>query len=586
MRHKLWAINLRRFLFILIMIVGVMAIVGSDSSSDSDDDDDISSGSGNGSITGVVKTMEGTPVSGITVSSSGISSVSSTNGTFNLYNIPETKRCVVNFSGSGYVATSEITRIRPNISSYIQARMARERTSGSFDANSGGTVSTSTGGSVSTPANSLVDSSGNLYAGTVQTALTTYDPTTDAGLEAFPGEFEGVQQNGETIPLISYGYMDITLRDSNGDLLQLDSGKTAIITIPIPSSLQSSAPATMPIWYFDPEDGKWHEETGGTKMGNVYQASISHFSMWNSDVGYDRSYVVGRILDCEGNPVEGARVTIKGISPRNCWTSGEKSTSDDGFFPAGDDARWDGIPVDANALCEIWVSKDGVSTTPFRFTALSKDGILDLGNIYLGTKADPNCENAGNDRDGDGFSPSEGDCDDTDPNVYPGAIEIPDDGIDQNCDGSDDIEDKDGDGYTNAGGDCNDNDPNIHPGAREIPNDGIDQDCDGKDSVITTDTLGSGDYYVTAKNRYSTSEWHMNTTLNPNGTFDNTEYQKDWGEFDYSGTWSFDETSRYFKLSVQDGGDMDGIISGKTNDFWVDGHWANGTADEFHWVRQ
>ena len=43
------------------------------------------------------------------------------------------------------------------------------------------------------------------------------------------------------------------------------------------------------------------------------------------------------------------------------------------------------------------------------------------------------------DRDRDGFSPllGGGDCDDSDPSVYPGAPEIPDDGIDQNCVGGD-----------------------------------------------------------------------------------------------------------------------------------------------------
>ena len=44
-------------------------------------------------------------------------------------------------------------------------------------------------------------------------------------------------------------------------------------------------------------------------------------------------------------------------------------------------------------------------------------------------------------------------------------------------------DDNDGDGYTVADGDCNDLDFNINPSAFEIQDDGIDQNCDGTDSL-------------------------------------------------------------------------------------------------------
>jgi MYXO-CTERM domain-containing protein len=81
--------------------------------------------------------------------------------------------------------------------------------------------------------------------------------------------------------------------------------------------------------------------------------------------------------------------------------------------------------------------------------------------------------------------------------IHPDAAEICGDGIDQDCDGSDlpcTCLDSDGDGYKEkdcGGKDCDDTDPDIRPGAEEIC-DEIDNDCDGltdEDDVCAT---GSG----------------------------------------------------------------------------------------------
>jgi Putative metal-binding motif len=126
------------------------------------------------------------------------------------------------------------------------------------------------------------------------------------------------------------------------------------------------------------------------------------------------------------------------------------------------------------------------------------------------------------DADGDGYVDAAcggTDCDDTNPLINPGALEIPGDGIDSDCNSQElCYQDGDADGYfsvnpenstdfTCAGpllspttnGDCDDGDASINPGAVDIPENGIDEDCDGMDA---TPVATSDDRWGMLKGRY------------------------------------------------------------------------------------
>ena len=106
------------------------------------------------------------------------------------------------------------------------------------------------------------------------------------------------------------------------------------------------------------------------------------------------------------------------------------------------------------------------------------------------------------DNDLDGFTENEGDCDDFNNTIYPDASEIPDNGIDEDCSGADELStradvDDDGDGFNEEEGDCNDTDIQVYPGATETCLDGIDSDCDGADSFGTcVGTVGNDDFTI------------------------------------------------------------------------------------------
>jgi len=160
---------------------------------------------------------------------------------------------------------------------------------------------------------------------------------------------------------------------------------------------------------------------------------------------------------------------------------------------------WGGIAAevgpahpDASGLAELAIEAPAVGTYEISVDVSDPDGATSSASVGLTVEPDA---------DQDGWSPPE-DCDDNDPAINPGAVELCNQ-IDDDCSGDADdgvtfldwYQDNDLDGYGNPvgpvlnscedlsplvpdGTDCNDVDATIHPGAVEICN-GKDEDCAG-----------------------------------------------------------------------------------------------------------
>jgi hypothetical protein len=204
--------------------------------------------------------------------------------------------------------------------------------------------------------------------------------------------------------------------------------------------------------------------------------------------------VAGTSLDCfsvsqtgdtlfQGN---GCWVIIPGISAAN---SGCNDLDGDGYFnemdcPGDLDCDDGDVAINPGAVevCDnIDNDCDGDVDEGFDLQNSNNDcgscgNVCPSGTICVNGVCTSNCPDA----DADSFTICDGDCDDGQPSIYPGAPEVPGNNIDEDCDGSvDECDDSDGDGWTSCTGDCNDADPLVNPGAFDIAGNSVDDDCNG-----------------------------------------------------------------------------------------------------------
>jgi hypothetical protein len=167
---------------------------------------------------------------------------------------------------------------------------------------------------VTLPANSLVDENGNPAVGEVSAELTLIDPSIDPNLMS--GNYE-IIESGVVGHIESFGAINVTFDDANGNSYNLAPGKTATVRIPLASGAEDQ-PNTIPLYHFDKITGYWIE-SGTAALTTVdgktyYEGTVSQFATWNADTPYEAIQINGCVQNSLGNAVTLAEIQTQGVT--------------------------------------------------------------------------------------------------------------------------------------------------------------------------------------------------------------------------------------------------------------------------------
>jgi Leucine-rich repeat (LRR) protein len=327
---------------------------------------------GNAKLVGFVNDKNGSPLADVTVFFGEEKTTTGSDGSYQLNTLSAGANKRIWFEKDGYASTQKLADISEELPNRIDASL--------FPI--GKTMKmTSDGGKIETENFSVeIEPAGFVYSdGTpvevdVIVEATAFLTSEDEFLDAFPGEFRGTRTDGTTTAIESFGFIDVELKVETGEPVKMAEGVMATIKIKAPNN----APSTIPMWHYDEDKAKWIEEGTGTLNEGFYTANVTHFTKWNWDRPYDEtSKIVGRVIDSEGNPIEGASVVQRGITYR---FQNSTKTNEDGKFEL--------LTPESNES-EIEAKVEFYSSTIVNYTTSPTKGqINDMGDILIDVSID------------------------------------------------------------------------------------------------------------------------------------------------------------------------------------------------------
>lgn len=322
-------------------------------------------------IYGQVYDRNDTPIADATVTWGGSSMLTDENGFFKLNSTVKEHNAIIRVKKEGYFEALQTLQTIEGDALQTKIQMTPRTLTGTIQS-SGGSVQTNEGATIAF-ANGFKNENGESYTGNVNVFAYFLDPTIDDLKEVMPGNLTAINTQNEQRLLKSFGMINVELEDDAGNPLQIENPAT--LTTPVPTSIANQAPSTIPLWYFDMEDGTWREEGEAILEGNNYIGQVEHFTWWNVDEPLDFVFLEGQITvaGAAGNFFE---VTITNLEDQ---TQGVLTTTDKGNFAGF-------VPKNATFSLEIRTEECGTliyneEIGPFSTNTNLGDIDIEAGNL-------------------------------------------------------------------------------------------------------------------------------------------------------------------------------------------------------------
>lgn len=174
----------------------------------------------------------------------------------------------------------------------------------------GGEVQLASGIFFEIPNDAVLDQNGVGFSDDVQVFASTIYPDKKSGLQKMPTDLKGRAVSGEPMLLESFGMFHFEWSGPDAQKLNVVPGKKVTVRFPISNNLVAHAPASIPLWYYDADEGTWQEEGTAALDNGSYVAQLGATGFWNCAQPHEFIAVKGVLQNNENAPLSNMPFSI------------------------------------------------------------------------------------------------------------------------------------------------------------------------------------------------------------------------------------------------------------------------------------